>query len=507
MYNNLFEQKKPRGGRVGPNPTPPKPEPKPEPKPDNVKTTEVNPEPSITRPKKTININCDEKWTTGNYFKYYFNNEAEKKAEQFVYWVSQKYTYFNPGKELDGVCGSTDYPPYITGNTIHESPVIKYLSKMVNSFYIKGKGTFNQETFNFWRENVVAPSKTEVTKQEVKPEEIKLNLPQNKPAELNSLFAKGTDMLALINREGAVMPDRKACKQLIDMYDNSYLKFGKETKPQGFTRNEFINQMNNAKQTIFYCMKNHNGLKLDTKIERFQRIANSDWAIDLSRMTSNIIQENNMKTIQKSLRGKLVETKMIKSLKVELHKKKLDHIAENFYKENYRKFFNQIFEHTKMLQNSNGLLTEDVTDSFQTAFNSLFLGNETKMKEQTISHILRELKVEPNSQIGVAITDELNSTPDSDVSKLLSDPTFVAGKITSAIDKSVIPQDVDDDSLESMLKSNTLNKMRSTMDDVKFKIANKLTGVLDMTRQNVEKTSTEIKQSFIDKLSSKLTDF
>jgi hypothetical protein len=126
------------------------------------------------------------------------------------------------------------------------------------------------------------------------------------------------------------------------------------------------------------------------------------------------------------------------------------------------------------------------------------------MKEQTINHILKELKVEPNSEIGVEITNELNSIPDSEVTKLLSDPTFVADKITSAIDKTITHQDVDDDSLENMLRASTVNKLKSTMDDIKFKIANRITGVLDNARQNVEKTSDEIKQSFIEKLSNKI---
>lgn len=455
---------------------------------------------------KTLDIKCDERWTENNYFETYFDENAEVKAKEFVKWMNSKRFYFNPGGLLFGLCGSRDIEPYVTEDLIHQSPLVKYLATKKNSFKNKEGKIIYMPSFDFWKDNVDTISKTQpATTTDTKTSTQTVS--ENIPAELNNLFGTGTNMLTLINRPGATKPERKACRQLIKMYDDAYFMFGDEKQPQGMTRNEFVNKMNDTKKSIFYCMKYHPGLKLDTKIERFQRISSRDWSINLLNINANKIQENNMSTIEKSLRGKLVETKMIKSLKVELHKKKLDHIAENFYKENYRKFFNQIFEHTKMLQNSNGLLTEDVSDSFQTAFNSLFLGNETKMKEQTISHILRELKVEPNSQIGVAITDELNSTPDSDVSKLLSDPTFVAGKITSAIDKSVIPQDVDDDSLESMLKSNTLNKMRSTMDDVKFKIANKLTGVLDMTRQNVEKTSTEIKQSFIDKLSSKLTDF
>lgn len=467
--------------------------------------TPTQPNTSTTTSTSTLDIKCDERWTENNYFETYFDDKAEVKAKEFVKWMNSKRFYFNPGGLLFGLCGSIDMPPYVTGDLIHQSPLVKYLATKKNSFKNKEGEIVVMPSFDFWKDNVDTSPKTQtVTSDNQQGETIKS---QNTPAELKNLFEKGTNMITLIEKPGATKPERKACRQLIDMYDKAYFMFGREKQPQGMTRNDFVNKMNNTKKSIFYCMKYHPGLKTDTDIKRFQRIYSSDWSINLYDINATIIPENDMSKIEKSLRGKLVETKMIKSLKVEIHKKTLDQIAENFYKENYRKFFTQIFEHTKMLQNSNGLLTEDITDSFQKAFNTLFLGNESKMKEQTISHILRELKVEPNSQMGIAITDELNGVPDSEVPKLLSDPTFVANKITSAIDKTVTPQDIDDDSLESMLKSNTINKMRSTMDDVKFKIANKLTGVLDTTRQNVEKTSNEIKQSFIDKLSSKLTGF
>jgi len=476
----------------------------------DVKSTDVTTPKSDTTSQpstqKTLNINCDERWTENNYFETYFDENAEVKAKEFVKWINSnsKRFYFNPGGLLFGLCGSRDIEPYVTGDLIHQSPLVKYLATKKDSFRKKEGDIVYMPSFDFWRNNVDTISKPEVSTTDTKTSTQTVS--ETIPAELNNLFGKGTAMYTQINKPGAIMPERRACKQLIDLYEDAYFKFGGEKTPQGMTRNEFVNQMNNTKKSIYYCMKEHPGLK-DKKFDKFLNMSDRDWAINLFNLKANTIQENNMSTIQKSLRKKLVETKIIKSLKVELHRKKLDHIAENFYKENYRKFFTQIFEHTKMLQNSNGLLTEDVTDSFQKAFNSLFLGNESKMKEQTISHILRELKVEPNSQMGIEITDELNGVPDSEVPKLLSDPTFVADKITSAIDKTVTPQDFDDDSLESMLKSNAINKMRSTMDDIKFKIANKLTGVLDTTRQNVEKTSNEIKQSFIDRISSKLTGF
>jgi hypothetical protein len=461
------------------------------------KTTTTN-EPPVTKtdsPSK-LQINCTDKWRSGNYFETY---DIVDSVSEFINWINSKKFYFSPGGVLYGLCDSIEYKPYITDKLIHQSPLVRYMATKRDSFMGKDKKVVYTEAFDFWYKNVYEQGKQD----SVVSNDQKIESGAPVIAELGKLFEKGTNIMTLLTKPGAKQPERKACKELLDMYDNAYDKYTSDD--YGMTRNNFINKMNSTKDAVFYCVKYHPGLT--NKIRKFQRIADRDWAINLSSRTANKLTENNMKSIENSLRTKLVETKMVKSLKVEIHKKSLNEIAENFYSQNYRKFLTQIMEHTKSLQNSNGIITENIEATFEKAFNSLFLGNESKMKEQTINHILRELKVEPSSKIGIEITNELNSVPDSEVTRLLSDPTFVADKISSAIDKSIESDNVTDDSLESMLKSSTVNKMRSTMDDVKFKIANRLTSVLDSARQNVERTSNEVKQSFIDKLSSKIAEF
>jgi hypothetical protein len=450
---------------------------------------------TTTTPSK-LQIDCNDRWTSGNYFETY---DIVGSVSEFINWINSKKFYFSPGGVLHGLCGSIESQPYITTDPIHLSPLVKYMATKRDSFMGKDKKVVYKEAFDFWYNNVYQQGKQDSVVSDYKA--IESGAPVI--AELSNLFDKGTNIMSLLSKTGAKQPERSACKDLLDMYDSAYNKY--DTDSYGMTRNNFINKMNSTKDAIFYCVKYHPGLT--HKIRKFQRIANSDWAINLSSRTANKLTENNMKSIENSLRTRLVETKMVKSLKVQIHKKSLNEIADNFYSQNYRKFLTQIMEHTKSLQNSNGIITENVSDTFEKAFNTLFLGNESKMKEQTINHILRELKVEPSSKIGIEITNELNSTPDSEVTRLLSDPTYVADKISSAIDKSIESDNVTDDSLESMLKSSTVNKMRSTMDDVKFKIANRLTSVLDSARQNVERTSSEVKQSFIDKLSSKIAEF
>ncbi len=450
-----------------------------------------------------LKFNCNDKWEgNDNYFIRDFSVKAPDAARDFMFWYANLYpSQFVDGGVYYGQCGVTSSPPYIQGNDIHTNPVLKHIAtRRIPYRKTKNDQVKSVETYEAFlnqynkgsNNNQNADNRQDSGDQQVK------------STELQILFTKGQGIKSILNRNEK--PTRKACKDLIQFYNNAYDIAYSEKQPSGYSREEFKKRMNDTKFSIFYCMKGHPGLSLDTEINKFSNVTDKDWYISLQNYASNIIKEekNMNNNIKSTLRQRLVETKLVKSLKTEIHAKALDGIADDFYSRKYNKFFTKIFEHTKSLQNSRGVISEEVTDTFQKAFNTLFYGNETKMKEQTINHILKELKVDPNSEIGVEITNELNNIPDSEVTKLLSDPTFVADKITSAIDKTVTHQDVDDDSLENMLRASTVNKLKSTMDDIKFKVANRITGVLDNARQNVEKTSDELKQSFIEKLSNKI---
>lgn len=445
-----------------------------------------------------LKFDCNEKWEGAeNYFIRDFGDNAAQASRDFMdYYVRLYPSQFVAGGAFYNKCGVSTTPPYIQGDEIHKNPVVKYIATQRKPYRDElTKKVVTDEIYNIFFKNYKGFKKVDKNADNN-------NQNQSKSTELQVLFTKGDGINTVLNRNEK--PTRKACKELIDFYDNSYNNHYGEKEPNGYTRESFKLRMNDTKKAIFYCMKYHPFLSLDTQINKFRNVSQRDWYISLSNYSSNIIKENMENNIKQNLRQKLIETKLVKSLKTEIHVKSLDSIADDFYNRNYNRFFNRIFEHTKKLQNSRGYINEDVTDSFQNAFNTLFYGNESKMKEQTISHILKELKVDQNSEIGTEITNELNGVPDSEVSKLLTDPTFVADKIVSAVNNSVKTENIDDDSLESILRSTTVNKLKSTMDDVKFKIANRLTGVLDMTRQNVEDTSNEIKQSFIEKLSNKI---
>jgi cell fate (sporulation/competence/biofilm development) regulator YlbF (YheA/YmcA/DUF963 family) len=440
-------------------------------------------------------------WTTDNPFKRDFPGKEAEAVYDFLRWYTGFYPYtFAEGGFYHGQCGITERFPYIVDskNKIEENAVLKDIATKYRKLSVNGQLVQNT-TYDIWKPTY--DKKQKVTP-EVKKEKIVAY--DEEPSDLTLLFDISDSIMDVTGVN--MKTDRKTCIKLINAYWTSYKLHNGEKNP-GMSRNEFAQKMTKTKRQIYYCVKEHPNMV--NRIETFRNIANLDWKISMSNVEANALTKENkieMKNrLTESIRKKLVEAKMVKSLKVEITKKSLLSISENFYKQNYRKFFTQMFLETKKLQNNNGLINESVGDTFQKAFNSLFSGNEEKIKQETINHIIKELGVDANSQMGGEIANELNTTPDSEVSRLMSDPTFVADKVTSAIDKVVVHDDVDNDSLEGMLKSSAVSNLKSTMDDIKFKIAHKITDTLNKSRENVERTSNEVKKSFIDRLSDKIS--
>jgi len=458
-------------------------------------------------PNKTTTVTGNRKidctpWTTDNPFKTDFPGKEVEAVYDFLRWYTSIYPYtFAEGGFYHGQCDITERFPYITNskNKIEENAVLKDIATKYSKLYTNGQLVQNT-VYNIWKPTF--DKKQKVTP-EVKQEKVVAY--DEEPADLNLLFTISNDIMDVTGVNNT-KTNRKSCIKLINAYWTSYKLHNSEKNP-GMSRNEFAQNMTKTKRQIYYCVKEHPNMV--NRIETFRNIANLDWKISMSNVEANALTKENkieMKNrLTESIRKKLVEAKMVKSLKVEITKKSLSSISENFYKQNYRKFFTQMFLETKKLQNNNGLINESVSDTFQKAFNSLFSGSEEKIKQETINHIVKELGVDANSQMGSEIANELNTIPDSEVSRLMSDPTFVADKVTSAIDKVVVHDDVDNDSLEGMLKSSAVSNLKSTMDDIKFKIAHKITDTLNKSRENVERTSNEVKKSFIDRLSDKIS--
>jgi len=457
-------------------------------------------------PNKTTTVTGNRKidctpWTTDNPFKTDFPGKEVEAVYDFLRWYTSIYPYtFAEGGFYHGQCDITERFPYITNskNKIEENAVLKDIATKYSRVHTNGQSVQNT-VYNIWKP-------TYDKKQKVTPEvkQEKVVAYDDEPSDLTLLFDISDSIMDVTGVN--MKTDRKTCIKLINAYWTSYKLHNSEKNP-GMSRNEFAQKMTKTKRQIYYCVKEHPNMV--NRIETFRNIANLDWKISMSNVEANALTKENkieMKNrLTESIRKKLVEAKLVKSLKVEITKKSLSSISENFYKQNYRKFFTQMFLETKKLQNNDGIINESVGDTFQKAFNSLFSGNEEKIKQETINHIVKELGVDANSQMGSEIANELNTIPDSEVSRLMSDPTFVADKVTSAIDKVVVHDDVDNDSLEGMLKSSAVSNLKSTMDDIKFKIAHKITDTLNKSRENVERTSNEVKKSFIDRLSDKIS--
>ena len=124
---------------------------------------------------------------------------------------------------------------------------------------------------------------------------------------------------------------------------------------------------------------------------------NPDW-LDTSvegRVKSKLrlFQEN--KNIQKKLTEKLKSKKTFKVLK------------ENFEKQNYRKFFDNLSQVSKLNESTNA--------EFEKSFDTIFQGKETEFKNKAIEYILNKLEVSQTSELGKNIKSELDKIPAKDM--------------------------------------------------------------------------------------------
>ena len=282
------------------------------------------------------------------------------------------------------------------------------------------------------------------------------------------------------------------CRKLVNRY---YEESTKGKDGIGLSDSDFSNEQSVVKSNLQSCLSKHNvGLGSNSKKVKSSAMNGYFVLEEKNTMKSKLIeiQKNNM--IKESIVNKLKKRKS----------KDIDSIFEEYEKQNYRKFFDLLMTESK-LHNYHTLLNEEGELTFQQKFDSMFQTGESvkTFKEKSINHILTSLKVTPESPIGIEIKSELESVPDSEVSKLVSDPTFVANRVTSAIGKTINGQTSQGEGgLKDIIHNNTVTNLKNTMDDIKFQVVDNLRDSLTKTKTNLETTANEIKKSFIEKLKS-----
>lgn len=209
------------------------------------------------------------------------------------------------------------------------------------------------------------------------------------------------------------------------------------------------------------------------------------WATRFLKESKLKLQKklNEMKTnkkIDKQI-NELV-SKKIKSKKIE---KELKTIFEDFDKQNYRKFFSNLFSKEK-----NSFLTEGTNEDFDKSFEVIFKGKENEFKNRAIEFILNKLEVDINSDLGKEIKLELDSVPAKDIFKNEYD-------VPEAILRSVEKISNQTNKEESGLKGIVSKSIRLDDKQLKQGVRQHLQDYIENVKTDIKALEEKIKSSII----------
>jgi hypothetical protein len=120
--------------------------------------------------------------------------------------------------------------------------------------------------------------------------------------------------------------------------------------------------------------------------------------------------------------------KLVEKVSEKLKSKKIGKISENFFKQNYRKFFDS---YQKYIKTNNTISESTNNEDFKKSFDSIFRGKEDEFRERAIEYIISKLEVTPLSPLATEITNELSKIPASD---LFTNEYDIPDAVTRAIE-------------------------------------------------------------------------
>ena len=197
-------------------------------------------------------------------------------------------------------------------------------------------------------------------------------------------------------------------------------------------------------------------------------------------------------SLENKITGKLKLMKENKQLteKVsdKLKTKKLEKISENFFKQNYRKFFDTYSKHMK----SNNMISEATNDEFSKSFDVIFKGKEEEFKNRAIEYIISKLEINPSSPLAGEIKNELGKTPAKD---LFTNEYDIPEAVTNAIEKTN-SQTTDETGLKGIVSKSIRIDDKQVKQEVRKHIHDYVEGVKD----DVKSLEQKLKSSIIQKV-------
>ena len=366
----------------------------------------------------------------------------------FLMWWKKTFnkTYFVP----NGTCGM--YPA--------ASPDMWIYNKLYDE---------NGKTYYAWSDenlNKLAEYKEDVNGEETSYFDMWLKYRENLPTNTkknNNTTTKGTT-------------DKKEAE---DVKNTNRLKFAADiiNKDKQVLRKNCAN-LSNVLNSFDY---DYGDKDINTQIEKCQKQYN--------RLMTKVKKES----IENKIIGKLKLMKENKQLigKVsdKLKTKKLEKITENFFKQNYRKFFDTYSKYVK----SNNMISEATNSEFEKSFDVIFQGKESEFKNRAIEYILGKLEVSPSSELGKSIKSELDRVPAKDIFRYES-------AVPEAVSKAVETSSPSNNGEQPVLKRIVSQAIKFDDKEIKQGVRQHLHDYIEGVKDDIKSLEQKLKSSIVKSL-------
>jgi hypothetical protein len=265
-------------------------------------------------------------------------------------------------------------------------------------------------------------------------------------------------------------------KETEDVKNTNKLKFASDIvkKDKQVLRKNCAN-LNNVLNSFDY---DYGDADINVQIEKCQTQYN--------RLMTKVKKES----IENKITGKLKLMKENKQLigKVsdKLKTKKLEKISENFFKQNYRKFFDTYSKYVK----SNNMISEATNDEFSKSFDVIFKGKEEEFKKRAIEYIISKLEITPSSPLANEIKNELSKTPAKD---LFTNEYDIPEAVTNAIEKTNSKTSTSETGLKGIVSKSIKIDDKQVKQEVRKHLHDYVEGVKD----DIKSLEQKIKSSII----------
>ena len=210
----------------------------------------------------------------------------------------------------------------------------------------------------------------------------------------------------------------------------------------------------------------------------------------------NLINQVNPKTLKESIRNKVLLKHEDKKLKIKKINENLRKFEEQFYYENYNKFFNKMFKLAESYKKSKLYLTEDDDMAFDEALlkSGLFRGQEDRMKKEFCNYVCAKLKLD--GELRDKFEEKIKDYPFENIGQLFTDSEKVADMIYKSFIETLPSQGEEPTDFMTAIKSVIRPHLKTADFERNFKstLTDLSNPVMDKARKKVDVLVDKIKE-------------